>query len=83
MIAESRSAGFSHRSALRYAYSEHQRLVDIELFSDIRRIENALKQRSCTEALAWCSENKSALRKVKVGIVSSLAHTPLEFHMAD
>ncbi|KAH9933054.1 CTLH/CRA C-terminal to lish motif domain-containing protein [Fomitopsis serialis] len=42
-----------------------ERLVDIELFSDIRRIEDALKQRSCTEALTWCSENKSALRKVK------------------
>ncbi|KAI0729866.1 CTLH/CRA C-terminal to lish motif domain-containing protein [Fomitopsis betulina] len=42
-----------------------ERLVDIELFSDIRRIENALKQRNCTEALVWCSENKSALRKVK------------------
>ncbi|KZT69970.1 hypothetical protein DAEQUDRAFT_709310 [Daedalea quercina L-15889] len=42
-----------------------ERLVDIDLFSDIRRIEDALKQRSCTEALAWCSENKSALRKAK------------------
>ncbi|KAJ2925421.1 hypothetical protein H1R20_g11690, partial [Candolleomyces eurysporus] len=40
-------------------------LVDIELFSDIRRIETALSNHSCTEALAWCSENKSALRKVK------------------
>ncbi|KAH9836322.1 CTLH/CRA C-terminal to lish motif domain-containing protein [Rhodofomes roseus] len=42
-----------------------ERLVDIDLFSDIRRIEDALKQRSCAEALVWCSENKSALRKVK------------------
>jgi hypothetical protein len=39
--------------------------VDIELFSDISRIENALARHSCAEALAWCSENKTALRKVK------------------
>ncbi|KIJ99906.1 hypothetical protein K443DRAFT_679588 [Laccaria amethystina LaAM-08-1] len=40
-------------------------LVDIELFTDIRRIEDALSKHSCTDALAWCSENKSALRKIK------------------
>ncbi|KAL0063318.1 GID complex subunit containing RING finger motif [Marasmius tenuissimus] len=40
-------------------------LVDISLFSDIRRIEGALQNHSCTEALAWCSENKSTLRKSK------------------
>ncbi|KAI5122115.1 hypothetical protein M0805_002237 [Coniferiporia weirii] len=42
-----------------------QKLVDIDLFSDIHRIENALWEHSCTEALAWCSENKAALRKAK------------------
>ncbi|KAI0350872.1 hypothetical protein OH77DRAFT_1430492 [Trametes cingulata] len=42
-----------------------EKLVDIELFSDIRRIEDALNRKSCTEALAWCSENKAALRKLK------------------
>ncbi|KAJ6576755.1 CTLH/CRA C-terminal to lish motif domain-containing protein [Mycena sp. CBHHK59/15] len=40
-------------------------LVDIDLFSDIRRIEGALARHSCTEALAWCSENKTTLRKMK------------------
>jgi len=40
-------------------------LVDIDLFTDIRRIEVALSRHSCTEALAWCSENKTALRKIK------------------
>ncbi|KAJ3742729.1 CTLH/CRA C-terminal to lish motif domain-containing protein [Lentinula detonsa] len=40
-------------------------LVDLDLFSDIRRIEGALSEHSCTEALAWCSENKASLRKVK------------------
>ncbi|THH28961.1 hypothetical protein EUX98_g5223 [Antrodiella citrinella] len=49
-----------------------ENLVDIELFSEIRRIEEALKRCSCTEALSWCSENKAALRKVK---------NPLEFDL--
>lgn len=42
-----------------------QTLVDLDLFADIRRIEDALSNHSCTEALAWCSENKTALRKIK------------------
>ncbi|KAG6831708.1 hypothetical protein H0H87_004364 [Tephrocybe sp. NHM501043] len=47
-------------------------LVDIDLFMDIRRIEHALSQNSCTEALVWCNENKVALRKIK---------SPLEFDL--
>jgi macrophage erythroblast attacher len=43
-----------------------QNLVDIELFAEIRRIKVALEHQSCTEALSWCSENKVALRKIKV-----------------
>lgn len=42
-----------------------EKLVDIDLFTEIRRIEEALRQHSCTEALSWCSENKVALRKIK------------------
>ncbi|EIM89151.1 uncharacterized protein STEHIDRAFT_119889 [Stereum hirsutum FP-91666 SS1] len=42
-----------------------QTLVDIDLFMDIKRIEEALGRHSCTEALAWCSENKNTLRKLK------------------
>ncbi|KAK7681364.1 hypothetical protein QCA50_015455 [Cerrena zonata] len=49
-----------------------EKLVDIDLFSDIRRIEDALRRQSCAEALAWCSENKAALRKLK---------NPLEFDL--
>jgi len=40
-------------------------LVDIDLFMDIHRIEDALSKHSCMEALTWCSENKTALRKMK------------------
>ncbi|KAH9962959.1 CTLH/CRA C-terminal to lish motif domain-containing protein [Russula dissimulans] len=42
-----------------------EELVDIDLFMDIRRIEDALGNHSCTEALTWCGENKNALRKLK------------------
>lgn len=41
-------------------------LVDIDLFDDIRRIETALSQHNCADALTWCNENKTALRKLKV-----------------
>jgi hypothetical protein len=40
--------------------------VDIDLFTEIRRIEDALARHSCAEALAWCNENKTVLRKIKV-----------------
>lgn len=43
-----------------------QSLVDIELFMEIKRIEDALRNNSCSEALLWCNENKAALRKAKV-----------------
>ena len=41
-------------------------LCDLDLFTDIRRVEEALERHSCTEALVWCTENKVALRKAKV-----------------
>ncbi|KAJ7664299.1 CTLH/CRA C-terminal to lish motif domain-containing protein [Mycena rosella] len=54
------------KTARMIAKEKHiETLVDIDLFSDIKRIEGALARHSCTEALAWCSENKSALRKMK------------------
>lgn len=36
---------------------------DFELFETASQIERSLASKSCTECLAWCSENKSALRK--------------------
>ncbi|KAK7039554.1 CTLH/CRA C-terminal to lish motif domain-containing protein [Favolaschia claudopus] len=54
------------KTARMIAKEKHiETLVDIDLFSDIKRIESALGRHSCTEALAWCSENKTALRKMK------------------
>ncbi|CAH7686482.1 CTLH/CRA C-terminal to lish motif domain-containing protein [Phakopsora pachyrhizi] len=40
-------------------------LVDENLFSELARIESALNQHSCTEALAWCKENSGALKKMQ------------------
>ncbi|GBG67735.1 hypothetical protein CBR_g863 [Chara braunii] len=40
-------------------------LVDVEIFLDARRVIEALQRRDCSEALAWCAENKSKLKKTK------------------
>ncbi|KAG1045497.1 hypothetical protein G6F25_000753 [Rhizopus arrhizus] len=40
-------------------------LVDIELFEQAEKIEQALESHSCKECLQWCSENRSSLKKMK------------------
>ncbi|WWC70193.1 uncharacterized protein I206_104143 [Kwoniella pini CBS 10737] len=41
-------------------------LVDIKLFTELTKIENALiDKHSCVEALAWCGENRGTLKKTK------------------
>ena len=47
-------------------------LTDAPLFSELARIEKALTEHSCSEALAWCKENAAALKK---------AQSPLEFEL--
>ncbi|KAH8829396.1 CTLH/CRA C-terminal to lish motif domain-containing protein [Flagelloscypha sp. PMI_526] len=42
-----------------------RKLAKQKSIEDIHRIETALESHSCTEALAWCSDNKSALKKAK------------------
>lgn len=42
-----------------------QELVDIDIFSDAKRVIQSLQNRDCSEALAWCMENKSRLKKSK------------------
>ncbi|EIW70604.1 hypothetical protein TREMEDRAFT_28694 [Tremella mesenterica DSM 1558] len=43
-----------------------EHLCDIKLFAELVKIENALLERhSCTEALAWCGENRGTLKKTK------------------
>lgn len=44
-------------------------LVDIKLFAELMRIESALVDKhSCTEALAWCGENRGTLKKQGVSV---------------
>ncbi|KAJ3330582.1 GID complex subunit containing RING finger motif [Blyttiomyces sp. JEL0837] len=52
--------------------SKIEHLVDIELFSQSQRIEEALRQESCAECLKWCKENSSGLKKIKSNLEFNL-----------
>lgn len=41
-------------------------LVDIETFVQMSKIQESLRNRGVTEALAWCIDNKKELRKIDV-----------------
>lgn len=43
--------------------------VEIILFKELKAIEKALQAGSAVEALAWCKDNASALKKSKVRMV--------------
>ncbi|RUS17168.1 CTLH/CRA C-terminal to lish motif domain-containing protein [Endogone sp. FLAS-F59071] len=45
--------------------AEIEQMVDVELFAQASRVEEALQRHSCAECLQWCSDNKSNLRKMK------------------
>lgn len=48
--------------------------MDIKLFAELAKIENALVEKhSCTEGLAWCGENRGTLKKTKVNLFQSLS----------
>lgn len=40
--------------------------MDIDLFLELVQIEASLASGSCTEALAWCGENRGSLKKTAV-----------------
>jgi macrophage erythroblast attacher len=43
--------------------------VDLKLFAELTKIENALVgKQSVVEALAWCGENRGTLKKTKVSL---------------
>lgn len=42
-----------------------QDVVDVHIFMGARRVVEALRQHDCSEALAWCEENRAKLRKSK------------------
>ena len=51
------------------ALSESQNiknLIDIEVFIQMKSVIEGLTKRNCTEALKWCADNRSRLRKISV-----------------
>ena len=40
-------------------------LVDLGIIEQTQEVQESLKRKSCQEALKWCAENKSALKKLK------------------
>jgi macrophage erythroblast attacher len=58
--------GYSDSAALLAEEEGVARLVDLDFWSECTRIEGALRRGSASEALVWCRENQSALKKMKV-----------------
>lgn len=55
-----------YQSALKLAeQTQLQDLVDIDIFMDAHKVIQALRQKDCSEALAWCGVNKAKLKKNK------------------
>ncbi|KAJ7537745.1 hypothetical protein O6H91_11G020300 [Diphasiastrum complanatum] len=53
-------------TAMKLAESSNiKELADIDIFFDARKVIDALHSRDCSEALQWCSENKTKLKKNK------------------
>ncbi|KAJ3197103.1 GID complex subunit containing RING finger motif [Irineochytrium annulatum] len=53
-------------SAVKLSTDSHvEQLVDIQLFAQTRKIEDALRRQSCVECLQWCKDNGSSLKKLK------------------
>ncbi|GAQ85907.1 LisH dimerisation motif containing protein [Klebsormidium nitens] len=53
-------------TAVKYAEATRiQELVDVDVFRDAKRVIDALRRGDCSEALAWCAENRKALKKSK------------------
>ncbi|KAL1936527.1 hypothetical protein VTP01DRAFT_661 [Rhizomucor pusillus] len=45
------------------AESDVEDMVDVQLFAQSEKVEEALRNHSCKECLHWCSENRSSLKK--------------------
>lgn len=45
---------------------ECQDLVDIDIYLEAKKVIDALQNMEIAPALAWCAENKSRLKKLKV-----------------
>lgn len=54
-----------------------EELVDFEVWDELAKAENGLREKRLDEVLAWVGENKVALRKMKVDPSLSLSLLPL------
>lgn len=43
-------------------------LVDIDIFISSKKVIEGLNNHDCSEALQWCADNRSKLKKMKVGV---------------
>ncbi|KAJ1967343.1 GID complex subunit containing RING finger motif [Dispira parvispora] len=57
--------GYSRTAAQLVERANLESLADTELFEQSAVIEQSLLNHSCTKGIQWCSDNKSALRKLK------------------
>ncbi|KAF9558375.1 Golgi transport complex subunit 4 [Mortierella alpina] len=64
--------GFRESASLLAKSEQIEDLVDIELFVQSAKVEQALVRQSCTECLQWCKENSSNLKKIKSTLEFSL-----------
>lgn len=72
--------GYEHSAAELAKEKGIQELVDVDVFVQMSRIRDSLRNGKVTEALAWCSENRRELRKMDVsqaGLGYSARHTDL------
>lgn len=64
-------ASSSVKSVVRYICCL-QDLVDTDIFLDAKKVIQSLRNKDCSEALAWCAENRSKLKKAKVQALASI-----------
>lgn len=61
-----------HRHVVTWAAPSSKDLVNIEMFLTAKEVEESLERRETATCLAWCHDNKSRLRKMKVCGLSQL-----------
>lgn len=61
-----------HRPVVTLAAPSSKDLVNIEMFLTAKEVEESLERRETATCLAWCHDNKSRLRKMKVCEFSGL-----------
>ncbi|EPS42289.1 hypothetical protein H072_3755 [Dactylellina haptotyla CBS 200.50] len=57
--------GYSESAKKLAKEKDIEELVDVDVFLQCWRIEESLRKKSTVECLAWCQDNKNALKKIK------------------